>query len=112
MYVPARKVQVALVSGGAFGDEDCIRISYATSNELLREAIRRIKQHFQSFIKILIPALVGIFYLIRRNNYFCSLIRKYIYVFKKDLNQLFDSFNKLKIIIVGDIMVDSISGLY
>lgn len=26
---------------------------------------------------------------------------------KKDLNQLFDSFNKLKIIIVGDIMVDS-----
>ena len=38
------KVYVALVPGNAFGDPNCLRISYATSNELLVEAIRRIKQ--------------------------------------------------------------------
>jgi aspartate aminotransferase len=37
------KVYVALVPGDAFGDPNCIRLSYATSNELLIEAIRRIK---------------------------------------------------------------------
>ncbi len=34
---------VALVPGAAFGSPDCIRISYATSEDNLREAIKRIK---------------------------------------------------------------------
>lgn len=34
---------VALVSGDAFGDSDCIRISYATSEEVLTEALKRVK---------------------------------------------------------------------
>lgn len=34
---------VALVSGDAFGDPNCIRISYAASEETLTEALRRIK---------------------------------------------------------------------
>ena len=33
---------VATVMGSAFGDDNCIRLSYATSEELLREALRRI----------------------------------------------------------------------
>jgi len=37
-------VFVALVPGVAFGDPDCIRISYATSEDKLREAVRRIKE--------------------------------------------------------------------
>ena len=37
------KAQVALVSGDAFGDDNCIRFSYATSEDKLREAVRRIK---------------------------------------------------------------------
>lgn len=36
-------VYVALVPGSAFGNPDCMRISYATSKELLIEAIKRIK---------------------------------------------------------------------
>ena len=35
---------VALVPGDAFGNPDCIRISYATSMEMLTEAIERIKK--------------------------------------------------------------------
>jgi aspartate aminotransferase len=35
---------VALVPGDAFGNPDCIRISYATSMELLKEAVERIKK--------------------------------------------------------------------
>jgi aspartate aminotransferase len=35
---------VAIVPGAAFGSPDCIRISYATSEDNLREAIRRIKE--------------------------------------------------------------------
>ncbi|WP_010664042.1 pyridoxal phosphate-dependent aminotransferase [Marinilabilia salmonicolor] len=35
---------VATVSGTAFGNENCIRFSYATSDELLVEAMRRIKE--------------------------------------------------------------------
>lgn len=35
---------VATVTGAAFGNPDCIRFSYATSEELLTEALRRIKQ--------------------------------------------------------------------
>jgi len=34
---------VALVTGEAFGDPNCIRLSYATSEEVLTEAIKRIK---------------------------------------------------------------------
>lgn len=34
---------VALVSGDAFGDSNCIRISYATSEEVLTEALKRVK---------------------------------------------------------------------
>jgi aspartate aminotransferase len=37
------KAQVSLVTGDAFGDENCIRISYAASEDDLREAITRIK---------------------------------------------------------------------
>ena len=34
---------VATVSGDAFGDPECIRLSYATSDDNLRESMRRIK---------------------------------------------------------------------
>ena len=34
---------VALVQGSAFGDDNCIRLSYATSDNQLKEAVRRIK---------------------------------------------------------------------
>jgi aspartate aminotransferase len=34
---------VASVGGSAFGDDDCIRMSYATSDENLKEAFKRIK---------------------------------------------------------------------
>lgn len=37
------EAHVALVSGAAFGAPDCVRISYAASEENLREAIGRIK---------------------------------------------------------------------
>jgi len=37
------KAQVAVVGGDAFGAPKCIRLSYANSDELLIEAIRRIK---------------------------------------------------------------------
>lgn len=36
--------QVATVTGEAFGDENCIRISYAASEETLTEAIKRIAE--------------------------------------------------------------------
>ncbi len=42
MYI-LNKVYVALVPGEAFGSPDCLRISYATSNDLLIEAVERIK---------------------------------------------------------------------
>jgi aspartate aminotransferase len=35
---------VALVTGEAFGDPNCIRISYAASEEVLTEAMKRIKE--------------------------------------------------------------------
>jgi aspartate aminotransferase len=35
---------VATVTGDAFGNPNCIRFSYATSEDLLIEALRRIKQ--------------------------------------------------------------------
>lgn len=37
------EAHVAVVGGGAFGAPDCIRISYATSDDKLKEAVRRIK---------------------------------------------------------------------
>ena len=41
------EAQVATVTGEAFGDGNCIRISYAASEKELREAIRRIKESLQ-----------------------------------------------------------------
>ncbi|MEZ4919893.1 MAG: pyridoxal phosphate-dependent aminotransferase [Saprospiraceae bacterium] len=38
------KAHVGLVEGGAFGDPNCIRLSYAASEEQLREAMERIRQ--------------------------------------------------------------------
>jgi aspartate aminotransferase len=38
------KAQVAVVGGDAFGAPKCIRLSYATSDELLIEAVKRIKE--------------------------------------------------------------------
>ena len=43
MYLLA-EANVATVTGDAFGNPDCIRFSYATSEELLTEALRRIKE--------------------------------------------------------------------
>ena len=37
------KAQVALVGGDAFGAPNCMRISYATSDDLLVEAVKRMK---------------------------------------------------------------------
>ena len=36
------EAHVATVGGDAFGDPDCFRMSYATSDENIREAMRRI----------------------------------------------------------------------
>lgn len=38
------EANVATVMGSAFGDDNCIRLSYATSKETLIEAMRRIKE--------------------------------------------------------------------
>jgi aspartate aminotransferase len=38
---------VAVVSGSAFGADECIRLSYAASEESLREAVKRIKEAMQ-----------------------------------------------------------------
>ena len=43
MYV-LNKAQVSLVTGEAFGAPNCVRLSYAASDDQLREAIRRIKE--------------------------------------------------------------------
>ena len=40
------KAHVSLVPGGAFGDPNCIRISYAASEKDLIEALRRLKETF------------------------------------------------------------------
>ena len=37
-------VHVALVPGAAFGNDNCLRISYAASDEQLKEAVRRVKK--------------------------------------------------------------------
>jgi aspartate aminotransferase len=38
------KAHVSLVPGGAFGDEACVRLSYAASEKDLREAMKRMKE--------------------------------------------------------------------
>jgi aspartate aminotransferase len=43
MYI-LNKGLVALVTGEAFGDPNCIRLSYAASEEVLTEAIKRIRE--------------------------------------------------------------------
>ena len=43
MYL-LQKAYIALVPGSAFGDEECVRFSYATSNDLLIEAVDRMKK--------------------------------------------------------------------
>jgi len=40
---------VALVSGSAFGNDNCVRISYASSEESLRESVRRIADFLKDF---------------------------------------------------------------
>jgi aspartate aminotransferase len=44
------KAQVATVGGDAFGAPECIRISYATSDDLLVEAVRRIKKALERLV--------------------------------------------------------------
>lgn len=39
---------VALVPGEAFGDEACVRISYATSQDILEEAVKRMQRFFSA----------------------------------------------------------------
>jgi len=41
------QANVAVIPGSAFGAEGCIRISYATSMELLKESIARIKSSIE-----------------------------------------------------------------
>ncbi|MEP2771691.1 MAG: pyridoxal phosphate-dependent aminotransferase [Fulvivirga sp.] len=43
MYI-LEKAHVSLVTGDAFGDPNCVRLSYAASEEELKEAIKRIKE--------------------------------------------------------------------
>lgn len=43
MYL-LKEANVALVTGEAFGDKNCIRISYAASEETLTEAMRRVRE--------------------------------------------------------------------
>ena len=38
------EAHVACVSGSAFGEDNCIRLSYATSEDMIVEAMRRIKE--------------------------------------------------------------------
>lgn len=38
------KAHIACVAGGAFGNDQCIRLSYATSTDLLKEALHRMKE--------------------------------------------------------------------
>lgn len=40
------EAKIGVVSGEAFGDKNCLRISYATSEEKLREACKRMREAF------------------------------------------------------------------
>ncbi|HMQ07706.1 MAG TPA: pyridoxal phosphate-dependent aminotransferase [Saprospiraceae bacterium] len=44
------EAQVAMVSGAAFGDDQCVRLSYAASEDQLKEAIRRLRTALAEFI--------------------------------------------------------------
>lgn len=43
MFVFIETVHVALVPGTAFGSPECIRISYAASDEQLKDALNRLE---------------------------------------------------------------------
>ena len=43
------KVGLAIVPGIAFGDDKCIRISYAASNELINDGLDRLENVFNYF---------------------------------------------------------------
>jgi aspartate aminotransferase len=49
MYL-LNEASVALVTGSAFGDPDCIRISYAASEDTLTEAMNRIKVALEKLV--------------------------------------------------------------
>jgi aspartate aminotransferase len=55
MYL-LNKGHVAIVTGEAFGDPDCVRISYAASDERLVEAIRRIKEALSKLKELVISS--------------------------------------------------------
>lgn len=42
------KAHVSMVPGGAFGDENCVRLSYAASEKDLREAMKRVREALAS----------------------------------------------------------------
>ena len=44
------KAQVATVGGDAFGAPDCFRISYATSDDLIIEAVKRIRDALKRLV--------------------------------------------------------------
>ena len=44
------EVYVAAVSGAAFGAPNCIRLSYAASEEQLMEACRRLQTYFEKLV--------------------------------------------------------------
>jgi aspartate aminotransferase len=50
MYL-LEEAHVATVDGAAFGADEYIRISYATSDEILKEAIRRISNAISKLVK-------------------------------------------------------------
>ncbi|MBO5817616.1 MAG: pyridoxal phosphate-dependent aminotransferase [Paludibacteraceae bacterium] len=45
-----QEAHVALVSGSAFGEDNCIRFSYATSEDLITEAMRRVKEALSKLV--------------------------------------------------------------
>lgn len=45
-----QEVHVGIVTGRAFGDDHCVRISYATSTEKLQEAMRRLQKGFAQLV--------------------------------------------------------------
>jgi aspartate aminotransferase len=50
MYL-LEEAHVATVGGDAFGDPDCFRMSYATSDDNIREAMRRIGNALAKLLK-------------------------------------------------------------
>jgi aspartate aminotransferase len=39
-----KDAKVSMVTGEAFGDNRCVRLSYATSDDVLVEAMKRVKE--------------------------------------------------------------------